>query len=65
MNEVYTKYFEDSGIAVVAMDGMGVEFQSVSEVPPATIASFIKKVFVEHGGAVRFTFWARRWKRFL
>ena len=51
MNKVYAKYFEDNGIGVVAMEGMGIEFKSVPDVPPATIASFIKKVFAEHEGA--------------
>jgi len=51
MNKVYAKYFEDNGIGVVAMDGMGVEFKSIPEVPPATIAAFIKKAFAEHAGA--------------
>jgi len=51
MNKVYAKYFEDNGIGVVAMEGMGVEFKSVPDVPPAMIASFIKKAFAEHEGA--------------
>jgi maleate isomerase len=51
MNKVYAKYFEDNGIGVVAMEGMGVEFKSVSNVPPATIATFIKKAFAGHEGA--------------
>lgn len=51
MNKVYAKYFEDSGIGVVAMEGMGIEFKSVPEVPRQTIASFIKKTFAEHEGA--------------
>jgi maleate isomerase len=51
MNKVYAKYFEDNGIGVVAMEGMGVEFKSVSNVPPATIATFIMKAFAEHEGA--------------
>ena len=51
MDKVYAKYFEDNGIGVVAMDGMGVEFKSIPEVPPATIAAFIKKAFAEHAGA--------------
>jgi len=51
MNKVYAKYFEDNGIGVVAMEGMGVEFKSIPDVPPATIASFIKKAFAEHEGA--------------
>ena len=51
MNKVYAKYFEDNGIGVVAMEGMGVEFKSIPDVPPATIASFIKQAFAEHAGA--------------
>ena len=51
MNKVYAKYFEDNGIGVVAMEGMGVEFRSIPEVPPATISAFIKKAFAEHKGA--------------
>jgi maleate cis-trans isomerase len=51
MDKVYAKYFEDNGIGVVAMEGMGVEFKSIPEVPPAAIAAFIKKAFAEHGGA--------------
>jgi maleate cis-trans isomerase len=51
MNKVYAKYFEDNGIGVVAMEGMGVEFKSIPDVPQATIASFIKKAFAEHEGA--------------
>lgn len=51
MNKVYAKYFEDNGIGVVAMEGMGVQFRSIPEVPPATIASFIKNSFAEHKGA--------------
>jgi maleate cis-trans isomerase len=50
MNKVYAKYFEDSGIGVVAMEGIGAEFKSVPDVPPATIASFIKKAFAQHAG---------------
>ena len=51
MDKVYAKYFEDNGIGVVAMEGMGVEFKSIPQVPPATIAAFIKKAFAEHAGA--------------
>jgi hypothetical protein len=29
MNKVYAKYFEDNGIGVVAMEGMGVELKNV------------------------------------
>jgi maleate cis-trans isomerase len=51
MNKVYAKYFEDSRIGVVAMEGIGAQFRSVPDVPPATIASFIKTAFAEHAGA--------------
>ncbi len=51
MEKVYAKYFEDSGFGVVAMLGMGLEFKSLPEVPPATIAAFIKMAFAEHPGA--------------
>jgi maleate cis-trans isomerase len=51
MDKVYAKYFEDNGFDVVAMKGMGVEFKSIPEVPPATIAAFIKQAFAEHAGA--------------
>jgi maleate cis-trans isomerase len=30
---------------------MGIEFNAIQDVPPATIASFIKKTFAEHKGA--------------
>jgi len=43
LNNVFAKYFEDSGIGVVAMLGMGVEFKSIPEVPQATIAAFIRQ----------------------
>jgi maleate cis-trans isomerase len=51
LNKVFAKYFEDNGIGVVAMLGMGVEFKSIPEVPQAVIAAFIKKAFAEHAGA--------------
>ena len=51
LNKVFAKYFEDNGIGVVAMEGMGLEFKSLPEVPPATIAAFIKKAFAERAGA--------------
>jgi maleate isomerase len=51
MNKVYAKYFEDNGIGVVAMEGMGVAFKSIPEVPAATIAAFIKRTFAEHARA--------------
>ena len=51
MNKVFAKYFEDNGFKVVAMEGMGVEFKAVENVPPATIEAFIKKSFAGHKGA--------------
>jgi len=51
MEKVYAKYFEDSGFGVVAFVGMGIEFNAIQDVPPATIAAFIKKSFAEHKGA--------------
>ena len=51
MNQVYTKYFEDSGFDVVGMEGMGVEFNVVQDVPPAMISAFIKKAFDAHKDA--------------
>src|SRR3984893_17148045 len=51
LNKVFAKYFEDNGIGVVAMLGMGVEFKSLPDVPQATIAAFIRKAFAEHPGA--------------
>lgn len=50
MNRSYAKYFEDSGITVVAMEGMDVPFGSISDTPPETIYSFIKtKVMARRG----------------
>ena len=52
MEKVYAKYFEDCGLSVVAMQGMGgVEFSAVQDVPPEKISAFIKKTFNEHKGA--------------
>jgi maleate cis-trans isomerase len=51
MEQVYAKYFQDNGIGVVAMQGMGVAFKSIPDVPPEMIAAFIKKTFAEHKGA--------------
>lgn len=51
MNQVYAKYFADTGFDVVAMEGMGVEFRSVPTVPPEMIGAFIKRTFAEHQGA--------------
>jgi len=49
--KTYAKYFEDSGIGVLAMEGMNVEFKSIADVPRDTITAFIKKKFAEHKGA--------------
>ena len=49
LNKVYAKYFEDCGFGVVAMEGMGVEFKSVSNIPPAMISAFVKKVGAHKG----------------
>jgi maleate cis-trans isomerase len=51
LNRSYAKYFEDSGIAVVAMEGMDVSFASIPDVPSETIYAFIKKKFLEHKSA--------------
>jgi len=51
LNRSYAKYFEDSGIAVVAMEGMDVSFAAIPDVPSEAIYSFIKKKFLEHKGA--------------
>jgi len=51
LNKTYAKYFEDNGIGVVAMEGMGLEFKSIPEVPRQAITAFIRKKFAEHKGA--------------
>jgi maleate cis-trans isomerase len=51
LNKTFAKYFEDCGIGVVAMEGMGVKFKDLSSVPTGTIAAFIKQKFAEHNGA--------------
>jgi len=51
LNKTYAKYFEDNGIGVVAMEGMGLEFKSIPEVPRPAITAFIRKKFAEHKGA--------------
>jgi maleate isomerase len=50
LNKSYAKYFEDSGIGVVAMEGLDVSFQSIPDVPSEMIYSFIKKKFLAHKG---------------
>ena len=51
LNKSYAKYFADSDIAVVAMEGMDVSYRSISEVPSEAIYSLIKKKFLDHTGA--------------
>ena len=51
LNRSYAKYFEDSGIRVVAMEGMDVPFGSISDTPPETIYSFITTKFRERRAA--------------
>jgi len=51
LNRSYAKYFEDSGIGVVAMEGIEVSFQGILELPPETIYAFIKTKFMERKGA--------------
>jgi maleate cis-trans isomerase len=51
LNRSYAKYFEDSGIDVVGMEGMDVPFGSISATPPETIYSFIRTKFAERRGA--------------
>lgn len=50
LNRSYAKYFEDSGIGVVAMEGIDVAFNSIPDVPPQTIYSFVKKAVLRHQG---------------
>ena len=51
LNRSYAKYFEDSGIGVVAMQGMQVSFSSIQDVPAEAMYSFIKRMFLDHAGA--------------
>lgn len=51
MNKSYARYFEDSGIGVVAMEGMQVDFRAIPDVPVEAIYGFIKKKFLEHPDA--------------
>jgi maleate cis-trans isomerase len=51
LNKSFAKYFEDSGINVIAMEGVGATFQTVGDVPAEAIYTFIKKKFLQHAGA--------------
>ena len=51
LNKSYANYFEQSGISVVAMEGIEVSFRAIQDVPSEIIYSFIKKKFLDHAGA--------------
>lgn len=51
LNKSYAKYFEDSGIGVVAMETIDVAFDKVREVPAEAVYSMIKKRFLAQTGA--------------
>ena len=48
VSKVYAKYFEASGLGVVAMERTGVDSNSDQDVPPATLLPLINKAFAEH-----------------
>jgi maleate cis-trans isomerase len=48
LNRSYAKYFEDSGVGVVAMEGMDIAFGSIPDVPSEVMYSFIKKKYLDH-----------------
>ena len=50
MNKSYAKYFEDSGIGVVAMEGIDVSFKGIPDVPTDSIYRFIKQKVLAHTG---------------
>ena len=51
LNMSYTKYFEDCGIGVAAMEDMKAAVGSSPDLPDGVMYSFIKKKFLEHTGA--------------
>jgi maleate cis-trans isomerase len=51
LNKSFAKYFEDSGINVIALEGIGATFQTVGDVSAEAIYTFIKKKFLQHPGA--------------
>jgi len=51
LNKSYAKYFEDSGIGVIAMEGIDVDFRAIPDLPSEVIYSFIKRKFLERRGA--------------
>ncbi len=50
LNKSYAKYFQDSGIGVVAMEGLDVALNSIPDVPVQTIYAFIRKTVLSHKG---------------
>ena len=51
LNKSYTKYFEDCGIGVAAMENMKGSVDASADVPMEFMYSFIKKKFLAHTGA--------------
>jgi maleate cis-trans isomerase len=51
LNKSYAKYFEDSGIGVVAMESINVAFDAIREVPAEAVYRMIKKRFLAQTGA--------------
>ena len=49
VNKVYSKYFEDCGLSVVAMERMGAELNAVDDVPVERILPVIQKAFARNG----------------
>jgi len=50
LNRSYAKYFEDSGIGVVAMEGIDVSFKGIPDLPSESIYRFIKQKTLAHTG---------------
>ena len=51
LNKTYAKYFEDSGIGVVAMESVNVAYAAIREVPAEAVYRQIKKRFLAQTGA--------------
>ena len=51
INAVFSRYFEDAGFKVRAMDGMDVAFDKAQELSPHEIYVHIKKSFLKNKGA--------------
>jgi Maleate cis-trans isomerase len=47
----FAKYFEDSGIAVAAMETIDVSFAGIPDLPPELLYKLIKKKFLQHKGS--------------